>query len=203
MRKTPLLFKREGNYVIPELNPAAAWVSEEPTIAHRKYDGICMLRSGTSEWFFRKDVGWIPVKEGSFYEQWKEAVCQSPLDCDIMDDRNGTYESGTYELVGPKINGNPEGTKQHRLMPHNRAQQLGDIQMLDLHLAESVQQMYDDLKRVLFYLPIEGVVFKDIEMSRQAKLRRKDFDFSKEELNARIQESKQRQGGVLSELLNR
>lgn len=225
MRKIPLLFKtdEQRKFVIPEINPAAEWVLNEPTIAHRKYDGTCMLLEDGAWWarrqtktpakikYFRpivfdaltgKHFGWEPAADSPFIKFLDEAVLAKPLDCDIFDDRDGHYEDGTYELLGPKINSNPEKLKKHRLMPHNRAQQLGDIQMLELDLAEDPEQVYAELKRVLFYLPIEGVVFKDREMRRMAKLRRKDFDFTQEEINARIQKSQQRQRASLSKMLD-
>lgn len=85
-------------------------------------------------------------------------------------------------------------------MPHNRAQQLGDIQALELDLVQEADLAYAELKRVLFYLPVEGVVFKNREMTKFAKLRRKDFDFSEMERNAQIQESRERQRNWLSPL---
>jgi hypothetical protein len=225
MHKIPLLFKREGKYAIPEINPPAAWVLEEVTIAHRKYDGTAMMFDGYNWWVRRqvgpdktsppgfvevehdpntnKIFGWDPVSISGFFEFWKEALAQRPLDCDILDLRNSVYEPGTYELLGPKINGNPEKLKNHRLMPHNRAQQLGDIQFLELDLVQSVEQAYDDLRKVLAYLPIEGIVFKDQKQEKMAKLRRKDFNFEKEELNARVQESRERERGFLSDVFKR
>lgn len=225
MHKIPLLFKCLEHHVFPEINPAAAWVLDEPSIAHRKYDGTCMLFQNDI-WYARREVkpnkslptnfitveydkntgktfGWVPAIEGSFVAQWQEALTSPPMDCDVLNMREGLYESGTYELIGPKINNNPEHVSHHRLMPHKNAQQLGDIQTLELDLVQDVDQVYADLKRTLFYLPVEGVVFKDKNMQKMAKLRRKDFDFSNEQFHATIQESKQRQRNVLSRLFNR
>lgn len=222
MKKIPVLFEHENNFIVPRLNHRAAWVLTEPSIAHRKYDGTCMLlqrrRFRKDQWFARREIkprvqipkdfieceydqstgkrfGWIPVSQGSFYSLWKEAVDLRPYDCDFLDTRSGEYESGTYELIGPKINNNPEGVKRHRLVPHNRAEQLGDIQALELDLAQTVEQVYAELKRMMYYLPVEGVVFKDQKtMTKMAKLRRKDFDYTKEDHHAKLHESQQRQG---------
>lgn len=205
MQKIPVLFKfNEEHKVIPELNPKAAWVLEEPVIAHRKYDGTCMFFDGY-QWFVRREVkpqseppkdftlveidpntgkqfGWIPGESSSFRKFFDEALLYPPMDCDIIDQRSGMYESGTYELIGPKINANPEKLKKHRLMPHARAEQLGDIQILELDLAQDVEEVYAQLKQELYHLPIEGIIFKDLAMHKMAKLRRKDFDYRAEEI---------------------
>lgn len=224
MQKIPLLFKtdEQRKYVIPEVNVPA--VFEEPTIAHRKYDGTCMYFDGLS-WFSRRSIklfhdkpegfelvevdtttnkgfGWEPVANSPFFKYWQEAMIKQPLDCDILDTRDGMYEPGTYELLGPKINGNPEKVKGHRLMPHSRAQQLGDIQMLELDLVQDPEEAYAELKRVLFYLPVEGVVFKDRNLKPLAKLRRKDFNFAEEERAKLIQESIERHRKTVSTMLN-
>lgn len=224
MHKIPLLFKtdEQRKYVIPEVNRGAEWVFEEPTIAHRKYDGTCLMRD-TEDWWSRrstkepakvknfrpvvfdaitgKHFGWEPISQSPFFKFWQEAIGQQPLDCDFLNMRDGAYELGTYELLGPKINGNPEKLKRHRLMPHKNAQQLGDIQHLELDLVEDVEVAYAELKRTLFYLPVEGVVFKNREMTKFAKLRRKDFDYTEEERAQSIQESQQRQRTSLSTML--
>ena len=229
MQKIPLLFKtdEQRKYAIPEVNPVATWVFTEPTIAHRKYDGTAMRFDGEAWWSRRqvknysngiraigfemvehdpitdKAFGWELVARSPFHAFWKEAREYPPLDCDIFDDRNGEYETGTYELLGPKINANPENLSKHRLMPHNRAQQLGDIQALELDLVQDPALAYAELKRVLFYLPVEGVVFKNRTQTKFAKLRRKDFDFSKIELGVQLQESRERQRNWLSPLSTR
>lgn len=226
MQKIPLLFKvdEKRKYVIPEVNVPA--VFDEPTIAHRKYDGTCMYFDGL-DWFARRSFkpiseaakvldftpieydyntdkvfGWEHVTRSPFFKFWQEAMIKQPMDCDILDTRDGMYEPDTYELLGPKINNNPEQTKGHRLMPHGRAQQLGDIQMLELDLVQDPEQAYAELKRVLFYLPVEGVVFKNRDLKPLAKLRRKDFDFEQEERAKLIQESIERKRETVSKMLD-
>lgn len=225
MQKIPLLFKtdEQRKYVIPEINRGAELVFKEPTIAHRKYDGTCLMLDDEGWWARRqtkepakvkdfkpvvfdtitgKHFGWEPLSNSPFYKFWQEAHELQPLDCDFLDMRDGEYENGTYELIGPKINGNPEKLKWHRLMPHNRAEQLGDIQMLELHLVQDPEEAYAELKRVLFYLPVEGVVFKDRNLTPLAKLRRKDFDFAAEEQAKLIQESVERHRKTVSTMLD-
>jgi hypothetical protein len=223
MQKIPLLFKvdEQRKYVIPEVNVPI--VFKEPTIAHRKYDGTCLLLDEEGWWSRRqtkepakvkhfkpvvfdiltgKHFGWEPLSYSPFFKFWQEAHEYFPLDCDILDTRDGEYENGTYELIGPKINGNPEKLNRHRLVPHARAEQLGDIQMLELDLVQDPEQAYAELKRVLFYLPVEGVVFKDRKLKPLAKLRRKDFNFEQEERAKLIQESIERKRKTVSKMLD-
>lgn len=213
MHKIPVVFKfDEKHKVVPMLNPAAKWILEEPVIAHRKYDGTCMFFDG-AEWFARREVkpqaelpkdfilaeidqntnkqfGWVPATTSPFKKFFDEALLYPPMDCDIIDQRSGLYEAGTYELIGPNINANPENLKKHRLMPHARAEQLGNIQILELDLAQDVEEVYAKLKQELYHLPIEGIVFKDLSMQKMAKLRKKDFDYHAEELEEIRQKSR-------------
>jgi hypothetical protein len=111
-----------------------------------------------------KTFGWIPIEQSSFYKFFKEA----------REDLKTEY-LGTYELCGPKINGNPEGFKKHTLVFHYTAEQLANIQVLDIH-EMSVEDAYEALKSTLAYMPVEGVIFKS-PMHGMAKLKRKDFNY--------------------------
>ena len=72
---------------------------------------------------------------------------------------------GTYELVGPKVNGNAERFDEHRLLRHG-ASAIGDV-----------RRTFDDLRAFLGQTPIEGLVFAH-EDGRTAKIRRADFGFA-------------------------
>lgn len=75
-----------------------------------------------------KKVGWEPPYQSPFREQLAEAVYAERLleagwERDFLAGIiNGTdikvLRGGTYELCGPKINGNPEGLTEHRLLAH-------------------------------------------------------------------------------------
>lgn len=215
MKKIPTLFVRNHNtgYVIPELNPEAAWVMEKAYPALRKYDGTCVgnflvvngevrthkgVGSGEVQnkedisniWMARhttvgrmrhpenfieeefdartgKTFGWVPIEQSSFYKFFLEA--NEDLETEYL---------GTYELCGPKINGNPEGFKKHKLVFHNAAEQLANINVLDIH-EMSVEEAYEALKHTLGYMPVEGAIFKS-PLNWMAKLKRKDFDYGKD-----------------------
>lgn len=199
MQKLPMLFKRSGGkgYAAEEINPAAQWVTEIPTIPVRKWDGTCMMFDG-EQWFSRRQVGfecrldgipnpdfipveydentrktfgWEPVEKSSFIKLWRLAIEEKPYHCTLFD-CDDDYEPGTYELIGPKVNGNPENLSQHRLMSHKESPIVANISVFEPH-----ELTYNNLYNAFMSIPFEGVVFYSQD-GRMAKLRRKDFDYS-------------------------
>lgn len=115
----------------------------------------------------KKTFGWEPIEQSSFYKHFQEAV----------DGLSKRY-LGTYELCGPKINGNPEGFKKHTLVHHWSTELLANVHVLDIH-EMSVEDAYEALKMTLGYMPVEGVVWYGMGHG-MAKLKRKDFDYGKD-----------------------
>lgn len=111
-----------------------------------------------------KTFGWIPIEQSSFYKFFLEA--KGDLEAEYV---------GTYELCGPKINGNPEGFKKHKLVFHWTAERIANVHVLDIH-EMSVEDAYESLKTTLGYMPIEGVIFRS-PIHGMAKLKRKDFKY--------------------------
>lgn len=112
----------------------------------------------------KKTFGWVPIEQSPFYKYFQEAV--------------GRLENkylGTYELCGPKINGNPEEFKEHRLVHHWSTELISNIHVLDIH-EMSVEEAYEALKSTLAYMPIEGVVWYGME-NGMVKIKRKDFQY--------------------------
>ena len=73
---------------------------------------------------------------------------------------------GTYELCGPKVNGNPEGYERHTLVRHDVAERL-----------DASDLSFDGLARVMALLGdrgIEGLVWHHPD-GRMAKLKVRDF----------------------------
>lgn len=93
---------------------------------------------------------WIKVDETDHYHH--EAF-----------NRIDNWEDGTYELCGPKVNGNREGLFAHCLLKH------GDETILGLSLD------YDDIKNYLEKNNIEGIVIKDEDTGIMYKIRKIDF----------------------------
>lgn len=77
----------------------------------------------------------------------------------------GTVEprDGTYELVGPHFNGNPEGIAADRFVRHG------------LDIAE-VDRSFDGIRDYLAVHAIEGIVFAHPD-GRMCKIRRNDYGF--------------------------
>jgi len=131
MKKIISLFAR--NYdgdrnVRNEVVPGAEWVIAGEGRATRKWDGTCcMVRGGKLFKRFEvkpgktpppdfepandvdevtgKQQGWLPVGDGPEDRWHREAF-------------HGNEADGTYELVGPKVQGNPERFEKHTLIPH-------------------------------------------------------------------------------------
>jgi hypothetical protein len=73
-----------------------------------------------------------------------------------------TLDDGTYELLGPKINGNPEGYDSHTLIRHDYAQPV------------DAPRDYESLRKWLLDHQYEGIVWHHPD-GRMAKLKRRDF----------------------------
>ena len=177
MRKIPTLFVRDEatnrRYVRNEVHPECQWVLDGAGRATRKYDGTCTRLTNDGLWWARREVkagkqappdfvpeqldeitgklvGWEPMENSSFAKFHAEAV-------------KDTEEPGTYELCGPKIQGNPEGYAEHRLVAHKLAQPHPDA-----------PRDFDGLRDWLRSFRGEGIVWHHPD-GRMAKLKAKDF----------------------------
>lgn len=178
-----------------EVVPAAEWVINGEGIATRKYDGTsCLIKDG--KFYKRYDVkrgrkepssflpaqepdaitghwpGWVPVGKGS-EDRWHNEGLENLLKS--HEGRVGTplYYlevgdlDGTYELCGPKVQGNPENLAMHYLIPHAEAERLDDA-----------PRDFDGLKEYLASRDIEGIVWHHPD-GRMAKIKKKDFGFKR------------------------
>jgi len=178
MNKIPTLFERdwEGDRsrVLDQVHSGCEWVLEGEGTPTRKYDGTCLMFDGTDWWARRevkdgkepppgfmtmghdhitlKNIGWEPIAGSPFAKFFEEAL-----------NPTRTYNPGTYELIGPKINGNPEGGGIHTLIQHDMAEVLG---VLD--------RSFNGLRDYLAAVDIEGIVFKHPD-GRMSKIKKKDF----------------------------
>lgn len=175
MRKIPTIFIRDTvtmlRYVKDEPHPDCGWVFGGEGVATRKFDGTCvMIRDG--EMFKRREVkkgalvpvgfeqveadpvtgkivGWVEVGNGS-EDKWHRAAFEQ----DVAD--------GTYELCGPKVQGNPEGFRGHVLVRHGR-ETLNDV-----------PRDFNGLSGWLHDHQYEGIVFHHAD-GRMAKIKNRDF----------------------------
>jgi len=109
-----------------------------------------------------KRVGWIMVDKDDPQDKYHtEAFNIRPTENSFA---VGTcYADGTYELVGPKIQGNAENCHRHILLRHDKLEKYPNI-----------PRSYEGLKEVLKELDIEGFVFHHPD-GRMAKIKKKDF----------------------------
>ena len=179
MKKIISLFQRnyDGNKKVrDEIVPGAEWVIAGEGIATRKYDGTCcLIRDG--QFFKRHEVkpggiapagfepandvdentgkqqGWLPVGTGPENKWHWEAF-----------DRVPNRTDGTYELVGPKINGNPEKFERHELVRHGQ-----------FVIYESMYvRTFADIRDYLNLHDFEGIVWHHPD-GRMVKIKKKDF----------------------------
>ena len=184
MKKISTLFKKDPQdlgRVINEVNPENQWVFNGEGIATRKFDGTATAIIN-GELYKRYDVkkgrqvpnGAIPCQEADLitghHPHWLKCDPNKNEDRYFFDGYNslaefGKIEDGTYELVGEKVNCNPEKIEGHHLIKHG-------TKILEL---ENLNFEY--LKQYLSNpeLDIEGIVFHHKSDGRMCKLRKSDF----------------------------
>jgi Family of unknown function (DUF5565) len=190
VKKIPTLFVRDPDdrrHLLPEVTPGCEWVLADEGVPTRKYDGTCVMLDESGWWARRevklgkanpenfrriatdettgKTVGWEPIRTSAFYRWFEEA-----FQWDIRHEGiAGGFAFGTYELIGPKINGNPEGYDHHQLIRH------ADAAMLREPVGG---RSFASLKQFLELWHeahgIEGIVWHHPD-GRMAKLKVRDF----------------------------
>jgi len=175
MNKIISLFKRdyEGNRrVYNEVVTGAEWVQRGEGVATEKMDGTaCLIRDGKlykrydckrgktppDEFIPAQDPdpvtghwpGWVAVTDVPENRWHREAISHE-------------LANGTYELVGPKVQGNPYHLNSHLLRRH------GDVRLID------VPTDYDGIRDCLVEHAIEGIVWHHSD-GRMVKIKAKDF----------------------------
>ena len=181
MRKTPTMFDRDWNgdrsRVVDSPHPDCAWVFRGEGVPTRKIDGTsCLVRDGSL--FKRRElkrgdkppadfkvadfdaetgktVGWVPVTDGPEDARHREAFRPDMAD-------------GTYELVGPKVQGNPEGYPSHTLVRHD-----------SFCIDEPVPRDFAGLAAWFAGKDLEGLVFHHPD-GRVAKIKLRDFGLKRQ-----------------------
>lgn len=180
MKKIPSIFKRDPENmqrVLNEPTPACAWVFAGEGWPTRKWDGTaCLVSQGklykrydckkgrtppegfipaqdpdeiTGHW-----PGWILVGDGP-EDKWHREAINHP-------DWIPPMQEGTYELCGPKVQGNPEGLDAHRFFGHGMTG------------IEGNPRTFKEIKEFLSQNPMEGIVWHHQD-GRMAKIKAKDF----------------------------
>lgn len=177
MKKIISLFQRnyDGNRLVrDEIVPGAEWVQAGEGLATRKWDGTCCLLRG-GRLYKRYDAkkgktpppgfepaqepdpvtghhpGWLPVGDGPEDEWFRAGLAMSM-----------PHEDGTYELCGPKVNGNPECFTDHCLIRHGA------------HEVYDAPRDFAGLRAFFATAGIEGIVWHHPD-GRMVKIKAKDF----------------------------
>lgn len=183
MEKIKSLFQRnyEGDRLVtPEIVPGSEWVLNGEGVATRKWDGTaCMVKDGVL--YKRYDAkkgktppdGFIPAQEPDevtgHWPGWVK-VGEGKEDKWFWDAKNLLHvlnlPNATYELVGSKINGDPEKLGFHTLIAHGK-------EILN------APRTYEELKEWFKDKDIEGIVWHHPD-GRMVKIKKRDFGYKRE-----------------------
>lgn len=191
MRKIPTLFVRSegGKLVTPVVNEGCEWVIDGEGVATVKFDGsCCMVRDGV---FYRRYIakvapspeeaatigfipvnddgedghrhGWIPVGNSPNDQYHREAWAAEER---ITRTTFIPTPNGTWELVGPKVQGNPYRLANYQLWKHGSCS------------VPSAPRTFDELSAWLIDFHEEGLVWwRNINDPNcdKVKIKRRDF----------------------------
>ena len=171
MKKIPTIYERDksgeriskrlGKPLTDTPNEDALWVFEGEGVATLKWDGTPVYYDEEARWHKRAGTSWTPVTDGPEDKWIREAILNG-----IEDISREGYKLpyGSYEAVGPKINGNPDNFYHHTLRKH------GDIVIPNVPTdIEGLQSFFTN-----DWPNIEGVVWHHPD-GRMAKIKAKDF----------------------------
>lgn len=197
MKKIPTLFLRNSDRLVRnEVNPGCEWVLAGEGVPTIKWDGTCcMIKNGL--FYKRYDAkkgkkppdGFIPAQEPDpVTGQWpgwvrvsekgkEDMYHREGLANTIM--RDGAQQDGTYELIGPKINGNKESKSYHILVKH------GENRLANIPLSfDGLREFFtpiepeptasSDINPLRTSVPFEGIVWHHPD-GRMAKIKARDF----------------------------
>lgn len=174
MQKIISLFQRnyDGDRLVrDEVVPGAEWVIAGEGVATRKWDGMPVLvragkllkrfdakpgRTIPPGWEAAQEPdpvtghhpGWVPIGPGPEDQIFREALIPE--------------DDGTYELVGPKVNGNREQYSANVLIRHGSA------------ILTDAPRTFWPLRAYLEVQNIEGIVWHHPD-GRMVKIKGKDF----------------------------
>lgn len=193
MKKIPMLFKinwDNGTSTVDfeAFNDIARERLEgTDAIATRKIDGTAMMLDDEGNWWARrivkpgkkipagflevafdentgKHVGWIPAEDSSFAKFWRKALSNADEE----------FKPGTFELIGPKINGNPEGVDFDMLVAHGTTKIEDFPEVEEIFASDDPRTLLEPIFARFRDEGIEGVVWW-VEGTPVVKLRAKDF----------------------------
>lgn len=175
-------FENNPRLVLPVYNPGTEWVQNGEGVATVKYDGTPVLVQD-GKFFKRFDAkhgktppadfqpaqpapdpvtghwpGWVPVRAAEKADKYiMEALINTVR-------QGGDVTNGTYEAIGPKINGGKERVTKHCLTKHGAA------------ISPDAPRTYDGLKAFFADMENEGLVWHHPD-GRMVKIKRSDFGY--------------------------
>lgn len=194
VRKMPTLFKVDhiAHVTLMEFNPSTEWIFHETAVPTFKKDGTSITVDADGKVFARRTVkkgknapegfilaetdpntghsfGLEPIENSGFFKMFKSALAR----------RIEPLTMGTYELVAPKINGNPEHVDEPTLLAHGADKVLDFPDMRDF-VDSTPEKLFEILKPIFESFKensVEGIVWWG-DNGKRVKLRVKDFNFS-------------------------
>lgn len=185
MEKISTLYKKDPSdlgRVINEVAPENRWVIEGMGIPTQKFDGTataiiggelykrydCKIDKKTGKYKRPIPIGAIPCQDADpksgHHPHWIKCVRGNPDDkWHFAAFDAGTFEDGTYELCGEKIQGNPEKLAGYKLLKH------GSV------VLPATDCTFEGLKNYLQTAEIEGIVYHHKTDGRMCKIRKSDF----------------------------
>lgn len=179
MQKIPTMFVRDesqkGHPVTDEIKPECQWVLDGEGIATAKLDGT-NVKVKDGELLKRQkpkerdydDAAYVSCDRSNAADRWAfeafDAACSTAPGPLVIPPRDGIYE-----LLGPKIQGNPHGYRGHVLELVVPPGQM--VQSLELGPSD---RSFGGLREWLSRSPFEGIVFHHPD-GRMAKIKRRDF----------------------------
>jgi hypothetical protein len=164
MKKIPCIFEIDysdrSNPKVMGWKETCLWVQKGEGVATRKFDGTAVLfKDG---WLWRRydakhgkipPIGFVPAQDPDpitrHYPGWIPLEAKNPSDKYFFEAsiKETLVDGQTYELCGPKVQGNPEKFDTHVLIKHGS------------EILEDFPRDLEGMKLVLSKLDIEGVVF--------------------------------------------
>ncbi|HEY5785856.1 MAG TPA: hypothetical protein VIT65_13865 [Microlunatus sp.] len=186
--KIPTIYLRDfdTHLLTDQVSPGCDWVFAREGVATRKFDGTCTMLDSQGHWWARREVkpdrepplnfwfvskdlltgkrvGWEPIGQSAWAKQHADALEHDESLWEEVVVLEGEFtDVGTYELCGPKVNGNPEQLDHHQLIKHGTTM----VAMSALSPIELVRRMAGE--------GWEGIVWHHPD-GRMAKLKARDL----------------------------
>lgn len=183
MKKIPTIFVRDWDgdrsRVLNEINPECQWVINGEGWPTCKIDGTsCLYRDGNlykrrelkpgqqvpagfeladHDEETGKRVGWLQIGDGP----------EDKYHVAAMLGNSAPDENGTYELIGPLVQGNKYKLTEYTLISHEKS----------VLLLPDMPRTFDGIREFLEKNEMEGIVFHHLD-GRMAKIKRRDFGLS-------------------------